>query len=87
MFFGINHGAKAHLYVSGTEAEVVYKDQKLRATIIAHDGYHGVRVKLNTPILQVTVTVIKRLFRDDIQKESIEWIDELTIWEDDVMPI
>ncbi|MCA9355203.1 hypothetical protein KC865_01470 [Candidatus Kaiserbacteria bacterium] len=87
MYFGIMHGAKAHLFTPGASAEVVYKAQKLQATIIEHDGRHSVIVKLNEPILRVIITVTKRLFRSDLEEESVEWIEELSLWEDDVTPL
>ena len=85
--FGMFHGTKAHLFIPGAKAEVVYKGKKLLATIAAHNGRHHVKVTLDQPVLEVTVTVTKRLFRQDLVTESAKWISQLCIWEDNVKPL
>lgn len=84
MYFEMMHGAKAHLFTPGAQAEILYKGQKLQGTIIGHNGRHSVTVKLNEPVLQVTITVTKRWLRSDLEEESVKWIEMLSIWEDDV---
>jgi hypothetical protein len=87
MNFGTFHGVNAHLYVPGKNAEVTYEGQKLPATIVRHDGRHGVDVKLDSPVLKVTVTVIKRLFRKDLEEKKVEMIEDLHLFETNVKPL
>lgn len=87
MNFGSFHGVNAHLYVPGKDAEVIYKGQKLLATIIGHNGNHGVDVKLKTPVLEVTVTVTKRLFRKDLREKKVKLLEELHVFERNVKPL
>lgn len=87
MNFGMLHGAKAHLFTPGALVDVVYKGQKLQGRVIEHNGRHSVAVKLNESFLQVTITVTKRWPRSDLVKEAAEWIEKLSVWEDDVTPL
>jgi hypothetical protein len=87
MNFGTLHGVNAHMYVPGKNAEVTYEGQQLLATIIGHNGRHGVDVRLKNPILKVTITVTKRFFRRDLVETNVEMIEELHLFETLVKPI
>lgn len=66
---------------------MVYEDQKLPATILGHDGRHGVMVKLKTPVLKVTVTITKRFLREDLYEKKVELVEELDLYEGYVKPL
>lgn len=84
MNFGTFHGVNTQHFPPGQKVVVKIEGLEVGGTVIAHNGRHGVEVKLDHQVIVKTVTVTKRLFRADLVETSIQHLDQSSFFETEV---